>query len=162
MLIRSIGIHKIQPFKRFPRQEKMKSPIDYFSDIKDPRLDLTKDHLLADIIFITIAAVICGAYSWNDIENYGIAKESWLKQFLKLSNGVPSHDTFNRVYSALGPKHLESSFINWVKAVSNITDGEMVSIDGKITQGSNRKNAKPFVHNSKCMGSYQPLNFRAN
>jgi predicted transposase YbfD/YdcC len=135
-----------QPIKGFSWLEKMKSPIDYFSDIEDPRVDRTKEHLLADIIFITIASVICGADSWNDIENYGKAKESWLKQFLKLPNGIPSHDTFNRVYSTLDPKQLEASFINWVNAVSNITEGEVISIDGKTIRGSNRKDAKSFVH----------------
>ena len=141
-----MDMHTFLPIKGFTWLEKMKSPIEYFSDIEDPRIDRTKDHLLADIIFITIASVICGADSWNDIENYGNAKESWLKQFLKLPNGIPSHDTFNRVYSALDPQKLEASFINWVRAVSNLTEGEVISIDGKTIRGSRRKDAKSFVH----------------
>jgi len=146
MLIKSMGTHTIQALNEFPWLEKMKSPIDFFSDIEDPRIDRTKDHLLADMIFITIAGVICGADSWNDIENYGKSKESWLKQFLKLPNGIPSHDTFNRLYSAIDPKQLEASFIHWVNAVSNITEGEVISIDGKTICGSRRKDAKSFVH----------------
>jgi hypothetical protein len=79
----------------------MRTPINYFTDLPDPRLDRIKDHLMEDIIFITIAAVICGAETWNDIENYGESKESWLKQYLRLPNGIPSHNTFNRFFSAL-------------------------------------------------------------
>lgn len=124
----------------------MQSPIDYFSKLNDPRIDRTKEHLLSDIIFITIAAVICGAESWNDIENYGKAKELWLKQILKLPNGIPSHDTFNRLYSILNPTELESCFLEWVKAVSNITEGEVVCIDGKSIRGSRKKGSKSIVH----------------
>ena len=98
----------------------MKSPLDYFTEIEDPRVERTKEHLLEDIIFITIAAVICGAESWNDIENYGKSKAFWLKQFLRLPNGIPSHDTFNRVFSAIDPKQVEKSFVKWVKSVCSI------------------------------------------
>lgn len=124
----------------------MKAPIDFFTEIEDPRIDRCKEHLLEDIVFITIAAVICGAESWNDIENYGNAKEEWLRGYLKLPNGIPSHDTFNRLFSALDPKKLEESFINWVKSLADITHGEIVSIDGKTIRGSRDKNAKSFVH----------------
>jgi predicted transposase YbfD/YdcC len=124
----------------------MKSPIEFFSELEDPRVDRTKDHLLEDIIFITIAAVICGAETWNDIENYGKSKEAWLKQFLKLQNGIPTHDTFNRVFSAIEPKQLESCFLNWIKAIAKITKGEVVSIDGKTIRGSLNKGSKSIVH----------------
>lgn len=87
----------------------MKTPIDYFSGT-DPRIERGKEHLLSDIVFITIAAVICGAQIWNDIEDYGESKKEWLKQYLKLPNGIPSHNTFNRVYSILEPTELESCF----------------------------------------------------
>lgn len=79
----------------------MKAPIDYFTAIDDPRIKRCKDHLLEDIMFITLSAVICGSETWNDIENYGNAKESWLRKFLELPNGIPSHDTFNRLFSAI-------------------------------------------------------------
>lgn len=123
----------------------MKSPIDYFSSLEDPRVERTKVHLLTDIIFITIAAVICGAESWNEIELYGKLKESWLRQYLPLANGIPSHDTFNRFYSSLDPLQLEKCFTNWVKDVSQITEGEIISIDGKSIRGSS-KNKKSMVH----------------
>lgn len=124
----------------------MKSPIDYFSSVEDPRVDRTKDHLLSDIIFITIAAVICGAETWNDIEMYGKSKESWLRNHLQLPNGIPSHDTFNRVYSAIDPRKLEDCFLNWVKAVSELTNGEIISIDGKCIRGSKKTSSKSMVH----------------
>jgi predicted transposase YbfD/YdcC len=124
----------------------MKSPVDYFSEILDPRIDRTKDHSLEDIIFITIASVICGAETWNDIENYGNSKKEWLQTFLKLPNGIPSHDTFNRVFSAIEPSQLEKCFANWVNAVCNLTDGEVVSIDGKTLRGSRHKGNKTIVH----------------
>lgn len=124
----------------------MKTPIDYFSEMEDPRIDRTKEHKLEDIIFIAIAAVICGAETWNDIENYGKSKEAWLSQYLELPNGIPSHDTFNRVFSALDPEELESCFLGWVKSVSDLTKGEVVSIDGKSIRGSKDKGSKSIVH----------------
>ncbi len=124
----------------------MRSPINYFSEVQDPRLERTKDHLLEDIIFITIVAVICGCETWNDIENYGKAKENWLKQFLKLPNGIPSHDTFNRVFSIIDPIQMEKSFVNWIKSVCELSEGEVISIDGKTIRGSRDKKAKTIVH----------------
>lgn len=124
----------------------MKKPIEFFTDLKDPRIDRCKDHLLADIIFITVAAVICGAETWNDIENYGKSKQDWLRKYLKLPNGIPSHDTFNRLFTLLDPKELESSFLKWVKSIAKITKGEVVSIDGKTIRGSKDKEGKTFVH----------------
>jgi len=124
----------------------MKSPLDYFSELEDPRVDRTKDHLLEDVIFITIAAVICGAETWNDIENYGNSKLEWLRQFLKLPNGIPSHDTFNRVFSAIEPQQLENCFVRWVDAVCDLTEGEVICIDGKTIRGSRDKGNKSIVH----------------
>jgi hypothetical protein len=91
----------------------MKLPVDCFTDLTDPRVDRTKDHLMEDIIFITIAAVICGAETWNDIEQYGKSRQSWLNQYLRLSDGIPSHDTFNRFFSALDPDEFEGAFTVW-------------------------------------------------
>lgn len=124
----------------------MESPINYFTNLTDPRVERTRDHLLDDIIFIAIASVICGAESWNDMENYGKSKEPWLKGFLQLPNGIPSHDTFNRVFSTLDPEELETCFLDWVKSVTQITEGEVVSIDGKSICGSKDKGSKSIVH----------------
>lgn len=120
--------------------------MDFFTGLEDPRVDRTKEHLLEDIIFIAIAAVICGAETWNDIENYGNSKESWLRQFLKLPNGIPSHDTFNRLFSALEPEQLESCFLDWVRSVAELTEGQVVSIDGKTLRGSRGNSSKSIVH----------------
>jgi len=114
----------------------MKHAIDYFKAMTDPRVDRTKEHLLEDIIFTTIAAVICGAETWNDIEHYGQSKKEWLRRYLHLPGGIPSHDTFNRVFSALNPEEFEHCFVEWVKDVARLSEGEVVSIDGKIVRGS--------------------------
>jgi predicted transposase YbfD/YdcC len=124
----------------------MKNPIHYFSAIKDPRMDRTKAHLLEDIIVIAILSVICGADTWDDMEEFGKEKEKWLKTFLKLPEGIPSHDTFNRVFSLLDPYLLEDAFIQWTCSVAHLTDGEVISIDGKTICGSRDKNKKSIVH----------------
>lgn len=124
----------------------MKSPIDYFTLLSDPRVERSKEHKLSDIIFISISAVICGAETWNDMEAFGKAKLDWLKQFLSLENGIPSHDTFNRVFSAIDPAQFESCFLSWIKDVAQITEGEIVSIDGKSIRGSRRHGSKSMVH----------------
>jgi predicted transposase YbfD/YdcC len=124
----------------------MQTPISYFTVLTDPGMDRTKAHLLEDIIFITIAAVICGAETWNDIEHYGKSKESWLKQYLQLPNGIPSHDTFNRFFSALAPEGFEQAFLCWIKDISALTDGDVVSIDGKSICGSRGGDSKRAIH----------------
>ena len=124
----------------------MTSPLPFFSELTDPRVDRTKAHMLGDILFIAIASVICGAESWNDMENFGKAKEGWLRTFLRLPEGIPSHDTFNRVFSALNPEELESSFLSWTRSVAELTDNEVVSIDGKSMRGTREHGSKSIVH----------------
>ena len=124
----------------------MKPPMLYFSNLEDPRIDRTKAHPLENILFITIAAVICGAESWNDIEAYGHAKENWLKKHLNLANGIPSHDTFNRFFSLVDTQKLENCFLEWVQDIAQITQGEIVSIDGKSIRGSKKSASKHLVH----------------
>ncbi len=108
----------------------------HFSKVKDPRIDRTKRHRLLDIIIIAICGVICGADSWVDIELFGKTKIEWLKTFLKLPNGIPSHDTFGRVFAALNPQEFESSFMEWVQAINQLTQGQVIAIDGKQLRGS--------------------------
>jgi len=124
----------------------MRKPIEYFSTLKDPRVERTKEHNLADIIFITIAAVICGAENWNDIEAYGRSKQDWLSGYLSLPAGIPSHDTFNRVFSGLDSLEFEKCFLEWVKDIAELTDGEIISIDGKTVRGSRGKGARSAIH----------------
>ena len=121
--------------------------IDYFSNIEDPRVDRTKEHLLIDIIFIAICAVICGADTWVGIESFGNSKYGWLKKFLNLPNGIPSHDTFARVFAKLDPQQFQESFLSWVQSISKITEGEIVAIDGKTLRSSyDKKTKKRAIH----------------
>lgn len=108
----------------------------HFADVPDPRIDRTKLHPLLDILVIAICAVICGADTWVEMEEYGKAKEAWLKRFLPLPNGIPSHDTFARVFARLDPEALQRSFLSWVRAVSQVTQGEVIAIDGKTLRHS--------------------------
>lgn len=108
----------------------------HFGNMRDPRIDRTKRHKLLDILIIAICAVICGADSWVDIELFGKSKLGWLKTFLKLPNGVPSHDTFGRVFAALNPVEFENSFMEWVQAIQQLTAGQVIAIDGKQLRGS--------------------------
>ena len=124
----------------------MENPLQFFAEMQDPRVERTKDHLLVDIIFITIASVICGAESWYDVEAFGEAKHEWLKKFLKLPNGIPTHDTFNRVFACLDSGELGQCFLNWTQSVSRLTEGEVVSLDGKTLRGSRDKGSKSIVH----------------
>jgi len=109
--------------------------------MSDPRIDRTKRHNLIDILTIAICAVICGADSWVAIELYGCTKYEWLKTFLELPNGIPSHDTFARVFAQLNPQQFQSCFLNWIKSIQKITDGEVVAIDGKTLCGSYDRNS---------------------
>lgn len=103
----------------------------HFSKLEDPRLDRQKLHQLMDIIVIAICAVICGAETWVDIANFGQAREKWFRKFLELPNGIPSHDTFGRVFSRLSAAAFESCFFDWVRAVNQVTSGQVIAIDGK-------------------------------
>lgn len=117
----------------------------YFLTITDPRIDRQKEHLLIDVIMVSICAVICGAESWVDIANFGESKKAWLKTFLKLPNGIPSHDTFGRVFSLLDPKQFQESFALWIRSVVDLADGDVIAIDGKTnrrTGGLTRKGKK--------------------
>ena len=104
---------------------------DFFVDVTDPRIDRTKEHKLIDIITIAICAVISGADTWVSIEAYGQAKFDWFKKFLSLPNGIPSHDTFARVFSRIDPQEFQESFLKWIQSVNNKTEGEVISLDGK-------------------------------
>ena len=110
---------------------------EYFRQIPDPRLNRNKQHLLIDIIILSILAVICGAESWDSIELFGKTKKDFLSTILRLPNGIPSHDTINRVFSLLRPERFEHAFTQWtdslrIKGISN----EVIAIDGKTVRGS--------------------------
>src|SRR5919199_3830497 len=141
----------------------MQGFIEHFGDIPDPRVERTKKHKLIDILFLTLAAVLCGCDEWEEIQAYGEKKESWLRKYIALPNGIPSHDTINRVISALAPKVLQERFVAWVKSVATLSEGEVVSIDGKRLCGSGQGGKEAIVHmvsawsnaNNLVLGSYK-------
>lgn len=108
----------------------------HFSKVSDPRVERTKDHKLIDIVAIAICAVICGAEGWTDIEQFGNSKLVWLKTFLELPNGIPAHDTFGRVFSMIDAQQFQLAFWEWVCAVNDILQGQIINIDGKCLRGS--------------------------
>jgi predicted transposase YbfD/YdcC len=119
----------------------------YFAEITDPRVERTKLHLLVDILVIAICAVLCGADTWVEMAAYGNAKEQWLRQFLALPHGIPSHDTFGRVFARLKPEELQRCFLRWIQAVREVTHGEVVAIDGKTLRRSfDRAAGKGAIH----------------
>ena len=109
---------------------------EYFQNIEDPRVDRRKRHRLLDIIIITLLAVFCGAEGWEEIEEYGRAKEDWLKKFVLLENGIPQHDTYRRVFNRLNPDQIEQCFMDWVRSIKKDIPQEVIAIDGKTIQGS--------------------------
>jgi predicted transposase YbfD/YdcC len=112
---------------------------EHFSKVRDPRVDRTKDHNLIDIITIAICAVICGAEGWVDMELFGKSKLPWLKTFLELPNGIPSHDTFGRVFARIDAQEFQLAFYEWVWAVNDIMQGQIINLDGKQLRGSKDK-----------------------
>ena len=112
------------------------SVVRHFGGLNDPRRERGRLHNLCDMIAIALCAVICGAESWEDVAEYGRQKESWLKTFLRLPNGIPSHDTFNRVFRLLKPKPFQACFARWMQGLVEATEGRIVAIDGKTLRHS--------------------------
>lgn len=100
-------------------------------DVKDPRCSGKVEHRLTDILVIAVCAVIACAESWDDIALYGRNKLPWLRTFLDLPNGIPSHDTFRRVFMLIDPATFEAAFLSWVGTLARDFDREVVAIDGK-------------------------------
>jgi predicted transposase YbfD/YdcC len=128
------------------RQGGMDNPLKYFAELRDPRVERNREHLLQEILLIAIAAVLSGAESWNDIAAYGEDKLEWLRTFLTLPSNIPSHDTFNRVFAALDPKEMEKGFADWVSSIAKLTAGEVIAIDGKTLCGTRETGKKQLVH----------------
>ena len=124
----------------------MQSPISYFSSLKDYRHEGYITHSLINIVAISIAAIICGASDWYEVEDYGKEKKSWLQTFLNIADKVPSHDTYNRFFSFIDPIALEQCFADWIAAIANLTEGRIISIDGKALRGSKGADKEHFIH----------------
>jgi predicted transposase YbfD/YdcC len=118
-----------------------------FVDVEDPRVVGRCDHLLLDIIAITILAVLCGAEDWPDIELFGTSRKEWLKSFLALPKGIPSHDTFGRFFAAVDRNQFSAALFQWTQALHEATGGRLISIDGKALRRSfARKSGKAMLH----------------
>jgi hypothetical protein len=124
------------------------SLIQHFADLEDPRIERTKQHLLIDLIAIAILAVISGADGWVAIETYGHSKKEWLSTFLSLPNGIPSHDTFARVFARINPQAFEQCFQNWISNITATMGAQVIPIDGKTLRGSYDREAKLSCANS--------------
>jgi len=121
--------------------------IAHFRNIEDPRVAGRCDHRLIDIIVIGVCAMIAGAETWVDVENFGNAKEEWLSGFLELPNGIPSHDTFGRFFAVLNADTFQTSFMRWVEDVFRVTKGQVIAIDGKTVRRSHDKGiGKEAIH----------------
>jgi predicted transposase YbfD/YdcC len=112
------------------------SILKHFRTLKDPRRAHRRLHLLQDIIVIALCAVIAGAQDWQEIETFGRKRKPWLKRFLRLSNGIPSHDTFERVFDRISPQAFQACFQAWVQAVQALLPIQHVAIDGKTLRSS--------------------------
>lgn len=118
-----------------------------FQDLPDPRVEGRCDHKLIDIIVLAVCAVIAGAESWVDVENFGKAKQEWLRSFLELPTGIPSHDTFGRFFAALDAAAFQTAFMRWVEGVFRVSKGQVIAIDGKsVRRSHDRTIGKDAIH----------------
>lgn len=102
-----------------------------FAELEDPRAEMNQRHKFIDILVIAICAAICGAEDWESVEMFGQSKEKWFRSFLELPNGIPSHDTFWRVFRSLDPEQFQRCFMRWMALIQTVTEDEVVAIDGK-------------------------------
>ena len=130
----------------------------HFGGLKDPRAAHSIEHQLIDILIITICATICGANDWEAIAQYGRTKQEWLKTWLELPNGIPSADTFSRVFARLKPEELQKCFMGWMQAVQNVTEGELLNIDGKTLRGAKEAGkSRSLIHMVSVWSASQHL-----
>jgi predicted transposase YbfD/YdcC len=118
-----------------------------FAELPDPRVIERTSHSLVDILFLTLCAVICGMDDWESIEVWGEVRLDWLRQFVALENGIPSHDTIARVFAALDSKQFQASFLRWMSSLCPSLEGQIVAIDGKTARSSHdRSIGKRAIH----------------
>ena len=110
--------------------------VSHFSVIRDPRIERNKRHKLESILFIALCSVLSHVESWEGMEEFGEARREWLSKYVDLSNGIPSADTFGRVFAQLSPQEFEKGFLSWIRGVYEKTEGEVIAIDGKTLRGS--------------------------
>ncbi len=131
-----------------------------FVHLKDPRVNRTKHHSLGDILAVAICAIICGADGWTQVAKFGRCKLQWFRTFLELPNGIPSHDTFGRVFAALAPAPFEECFMKWIADLATASAGRLIAIDGKtIRRSLDSANGKAAIHmvNAWCAANQMVL-----
>ena len=132
----------------------------YFSGLPDPRHPRGRRHRLDELIIIAILAVICGADNWQEVAQWARAKRKWLKTFLELPHGPPSHDTFGRVFAAIQPEAFERCFLAWMQALAELQPGELTAIDGKTLRHSfDHASNKAAIHMISAWSSANGLVF---
>jgi predicted transposase YbfD/YdcC len=132
--------------KQKQRLPKPKPLIECFEGLPDPRLDRTRHHKLVDILTIGLCSILTGGENFTDMEIYGRLKQDWLKTFLELPNGIPSHDTINRVFSAIDPHAFLDCFVEWVQGICPALHDETVAIDGKaLRHALNEGDSIPYI-----------------
>jgi predicted transposase YbfD/YdcC len=134
------------------------SLVAHFRRIPDPRVRRTRRHALVDILVITLCAVICGADDWVSIAHFGRAKRKWFRSFLTLRHGIPSHDTFGRVFAAMDPEAFKTAFLAWVQTVAQLLPGEVIAVDGKTLRRTfDTASTKAAIHMVSAWASTQGL-----
>lgn len=120
---------------------------EHFEDLPDPRVRGRCDHELLDVIVISILGVLCGADGWEDIHEFALVREGWLRTFLPLPSGIPGVDTYRRVFAALDPEAFQRCFLSWVRSVMQSTEGKLIAVDGKTVRRSfAREDNKSALH----------------
>lgn len=128
-------------------RETQTSLVEHFTDLPDPRQRQNREHKFIDILVITICAAICGADDWVAVEQFGCAKHAWFERFLDLPSGIPTHDTFWRVFRHLDAEQFQTCFIEWIASVQELTVGEVIAVDGKQLRRSHDAPAgKAAIH----------------
>ncbi len=121
--------------------------IEKFAGLSDPRIERTKKHSMTDILVLSICGFICGVDNWVDLEEFAEIRQDWFKTFLELPNGIPSHDTFGRFYAALDPVAFSRCFTSWIQSVAEVTEGEVIAVDGKTLRRSfDKASSKAAIH----------------
>jgi len=139
-------------------QQSVASITRYFGELEDPRTGNAKAHIFLEILIIAILAVICGADGWSDVELFGKNKKDWLKTFLELPKGIPSHDTFGRVFAKIKPEEFQKRFIEWVQAIEKLTTGQVIAVDGKkLRRSHDRAVGKEAIYMVSAWATHNQL-----